>query len=115
MKRIALAFAALVFSSVALADPVVEAYDEAYAAATVALEMHKVCEKALRKKDLKPCNASSKANGIYLEKMQSFLASVEPKDFFLHVTREQDARLSSVSKQINASLDSQYAYIQANK
>lgn len=115
MKHIALAFALLVFSSFALADPVVEAYDEAYAAAKVALEMHKTCEKALRNKVLKPCNASSKANDIYLEKMQSFLASVEPKDFFLHITQEQSAELSTVSKQINTSLDNQQAYIQANK
>lgn len=115
MKRIALVFAVLVFSAGAHADPVVEAYDEAYAAATVALDMHKVCERALRKKDLKPCNDSGKANDAYTGKLQSFLASVEPKDLFLHITREQDDRLLSVIQQINSSLDSQYAYLQANK
>lgn len=112
MKKIAAASLCL-FASMAQADPVVEAYDSAFAAGRVALSMQKQCEASIQKNDLGPCEKAKKAHAVYRTKSKQFIDSVKPADLFMHVTPRQMDDITALNKEIGASLDYVNAYMDA--
>lgn len=110
MKKIAVATLCLV-ASIAHADPVVDAYDAAFAAGRVALDMQKKCEIAVQKSDLAPCEKAKKAQAIYQKRSKEFIASVKPTELFDHVTPKQMDDINKINQEISASLDYVNAYM----
>jgi hypothetical protein len=110
MKKAGVAGILFLYASYAVADPVVDAYDSAYASGRVALSMQKACEASVQKGDFKPCEKAKKAYAIYQERSMNFLASVKPAELFQHVTPQQMDVLVDLNKEIGRSLDYVDAY-----
>ncbi|SDT52851.1 hypothetical protein [Pseudomonas prosekii] len=107
MNRIAPALAALAFSSLALADPVVDAFDAALASAKTTITLQRACEVSIQSSDVKPCMEASTAHEDYERKTRHMLSIIgpPPDGLYQHVRPEQGAELVNLANEIKASMD----------
>ena len=107
--------AAILFSAECMADDVRNAYDQAFASGRVSLDMQKECQESAKKNDLEPCISARSAYENFQTKSRAFMASVDPKDLFNHVTPKQMDDLTLLNQKIGESMDYVSEYLDVKK